>query len=219
MSNINHSHKNRKQVVLICLLLFGLQNVGMSQFGYGFTGNLDFYQRYVNPQSTTNDVYSRSAGSALLNLGLGPKIWLGGKKTSVSLEAMAVLGALGLSTKDYKGLGMVAFPIMAKLNFKGLSSFDKEGKLGFSIGGGIQYSKTEIFGLTDDFVTNGVTRSYFQTYIVQAGYGFGLSGFTAHGFTRYGFNPDTESSTLNIGIQIDINVPMIKKISNPESEL
>lgn len=188
-----------------------------AQFGYGLTASNDMYSRYKNP---TDNIASPSSGSAVLNFGVGPKIWIGGKKVSFSAEGQAVLGIFSLSTKDYKGLGSMAFPLLAKLNFKGLSTFDREGKTGFSIGGGIQYSKTEFFGLQEKYAALGVKRSYFQTYIIQAGFGFGISGFTAHGIVRYGFNPDDKKvNTLNIGLQYDFNLPMLKKISNPESEL
>ena len=44
---------------------------------------------------------------------------------------------------------------MAKLNFNGLSGLDREGRLGFSVGGGIQYSKTELYGLDDSYASQG----------------------------------------------------------------
>jgi hypothetical protein len=188
------------------------------QFGYGFTVSNDLYHRYVNPK-VDNSETSRSAGSALLNIGIGPKIWVGGKKISFSAEAQAIIGFLGLATSDYKGMGTAAFPILGKFNFGGLSTFDREGKTGWSIGGGIQYSRTEIYGLTDKYAASGLKRSFFPTYVIQAGFGYGLSGFTATGIVRYGFNPDDKSSTLSIGLQYDFNGPMLKKISNPESEL
>ena len=62
-------------------------------------------------------------------------------------------------------------------------------------------------------------RNFFKTYVIQAGFGFGLSGFTAHGIIRYGWQNDIKANTLNIGLQYDFNVPMLKKITNPESEL
>lgn len=205
-----------KIIVIVILTISQLKSFG--QFGYGFTASNDLYHRYVNPK-VDGDNTSRSSGSALLNLGVGPKIWIGGPKISFSAEAQAVFGFLGVSSSESKGLGTVAFPIMGKLNFKGLSTFDREGKMGFSIGSGVQYNKTEFYGVTDEFKSKGLKRDYFLTYVVQAGYGFGLSGFTAHGIVRYGFNPDSKANTLNIGLQYDFNRPMLKKITNPESEL
>jgi hypothetical protein len=201
---------------LIVFILLWSHFIANAQFGYGITASNDLYHRYVNPENGTLDPAS---GSAILNLGAGPKIWLGNKKMSVSLEGQAVVGFLSLSTKEYKGLGSIAFPLLAKLNFKGLSTFDREGKMGFSIGGGLQYNKTEFFGLTEEFLKKGVVRDFFTTYVIQAGYGFGISGFTAHGIVRYGFNPDDKTNTLNIGLQYDFNAPMLKKITSPESEL
>ena len=202
---------------IFSILLLISSTFAYAQFGYGFTVSNDLYQRYVNPK---DDIASPSAGSAILNLGVGPKIWIGNKNFSFSAEGQAVLGILAVSSKDNKGFGSIAFPVMGKFNFKGLSTFDKEGKMGFSIGGGIQQNKTEFYGLSDEFAAKGVKRNYFMTYITQASYGFGLSGFTAQGFVRYGFNPDIKNiSTLNIGLQFDFNAPMLKKITNPESEL
>ncbi len=192
-------------------------NLGMSQFGYGITASNDLYHYYQNPADNTGE--STSSGNALLNLGVGPKVWVGGEKFSISLEAQATIGLTSFSVKDYKGLGTASFPIMAKLNFGGLTAFDKEGKFGWSIGAGIQYSKTELYYLSDTFEANGGTRSLFKNYVGQVGYGFGMSGFTAHGFVRFGYDPDNKSNALSIGIQYDFNLPQLKKISDPESEL
>ncbi len=203
---------------IVLFFTFGLvSSLGLhAQFGYGFTASNDLYHRYVNHSNSKSNL---SAGSALFNLGLGPKIWIGSKNISFSAETQAVIGFLGLSAKEYKGLGTLAFPFIGRLNFKGLSTFDREGKLGWSIGGGIQFNKTELYGLTNEFASKGINRNFFTTYVVQAGFGFGLSGFTAHGIVRYGFNSDDKSKTLNIGLQYDFNAPMLKKITNPESEL
>ncbi len=205
-----------KYVVLNILLLLAAGS--QAQVSLGFTASTDLYQRYVNP-SKNNATLSGSAGSTLLNLGVGPKIWAGNKKFSFSLESQGVWGILGLSTGDYKGLGTFSVPVLAKLNFKGLSTYDREGKMGFSIGGGVQWSRTELYGLSDEAKAAGVKREFFKTIVIQAGYGFGLSGFTLHGFARYGFASKDQGSTLNAGLQYDFNPPMIKKISSPESSL
>ena len=204
-------------ICVVSLFFFLAPNQGYSQFGIGLTGGVDLYNRYVNPEDS---VASPSNGSAILNLALGPKIWVGGKSFSVSVESAANWGMLGLSLKDYKGLGSLSIPVMAKLNFGGLSGLNKDMGFGFSIGGGIQYSRTELYGLTNEFSDLGVTRDYFKTYNIQAGYGVGISGFTAHAFARYGFNPDIDgASNLHIGIQADFNLIQLKKIRRPESEL
>lgn len=207
---------NIKQMFMWLLAL--VPAVTFSQVSLGFTASTDIYQRYVNPDAS-NGALSGSAGSTLLNLGVGPKIWIGNKKYSFSLESQGVWGIMGLSSGDYKGLGTFSVPVMAKINFKGLSTFDREGLTGFSLGGGLQWSRTELYGLSDEAKAAGVTRNFFRTVVVQAGYGFGLSGFTLHGFVRYGFAPQGKSNTLNAGIQYDFNPPMLKKISGKESSL
>ena len=206
----------RTTLLLLMPFLFLIES--KAQFGYGLTGSLDVYQRYVNPKASQEDG-SRSAGSVLLNLGLGPKIWVGNKKMSFSIEGQAVAGFFALSTSDKKGLGSLAIPVLAKLNFGGLSTFDREGIQGWSIGGGIQYNRTELYGLSDTAKANGVVRNYFKTYVIQVSYGFGVSGFTGQGFVRGGFHPEDHSTSLNTGIQFDLNYPMLKKIKNADSEL
>jgi len=201
------------QIVFISMLSISALS---AQFGIGITACNDIYQRYSNPE---DDIASRSAGGALLNLGIGPKIWVGAKDFSVSVEGMANIGLVSFALKDNKGYGAGAIPILAKLNFGGLSGLNKSGKMGTSIGGGIQYSKTEVYGLDQEFADMGVVRNYIKTYVVQLGYGFGLSGFSAHGFVRYGFNSDEGGNSLNIGIQYDFNLPMLKKIDDPASAL
>lgn len=201
--------------LIVALLALSINTLS-AQVGYGFTLTNDLYHRYANP---ADGIASRSAGSAILNLGAGPKIWFGGQNMSLSLEGQACIGFLGLAVKDYKGLGTVSYPIMAKLNFNGLSALDREGRLGFSVGGGIQYSKTELYGLDDEYASQGVQRKLFKTYIAQLGYGFGISGFGLQGFARYGWNKDSKANSLNIGLQWDFNWRMVKKISSPESSL
>lgn len=205
-----------KKSILIYLFVTLFSGLSFGQFGYGFTLNHDLYQRYVNPEDNAGKL---SSGSAILNLSAGPKIWVGGKTFSVSIEGTANIGLLALTLNENKGIGTVAYPIIASLNFKGLSTLSREGQLGLRIGGGIQYSKTELYGIKDEYVDQGVTRELFRTYVAQIGYGFGISGFTIHGIARYGWNPDTKANTLNIGLQYDFNLPMLKKIKDPNSAL
>ena len=188
-----------------------------AQFGIGLTFNNDIYQRFTNPKDE-GDAY-RSAGSAILNLAIGPKIWVGGNNVSLSVEGLAGIGLLGLAVKDYKGMGTAYFPIMAKLNFNGLSALDKEGRVGFFIGGGIQYSRTELYGLREKYALQGVSRSLFPTYVAQAGVGFGISGFALAGTLKYGWNQETKANIMAIGLQWDFNIPKLKKIANPSSAL
>lgn len=188
-----------------------------AQFGYGLTVNNDLYQYYRNPDDNTGAY--RGAGSAILNLSAGPKIWMGSQKVSLSLEAQAGIGFMTLAVKDYKGMGSANFPIMAKLNFGGQSALDKEGKLGWHVGGGLQYFRTELYGLRDSYKALGVERKLYPSYITQFGYGFGLSGFGVSGVLKYAFNPDSRANFLAFGLQWDFNVPMLKKISNPASSL
>lgn len=199
-----------KQIYYLFLFVFASTSLS-AQFGIGFTFGGDLYQRYTNPEDSTG--FSRSAGSALLNMQLGPKIWIGGSEASFSLEATTNIGFFAFSLNDRKGVGAVSFPIIARLNFKGLSGLDKEGRFGLSIGGGIQWNKTELYGLRNKYEEQGVTRSIFRTYVGEIAYGFGLSGFSAKLYIRYG-RGSNNSDSFNFGIAYDFNIPQLKKIKS-----
>ena len=204
--------RNLILLFLVTIASFQIQ----AQFGYGFTITNNLYERFTNPG--TDDAY-KSSGSAILNLGAGPKIWIGVNSFSVSAEASANWSIFSLALNDYKGLGAASFPMIVNFNFKGLSGFDNEARQGFSIGGGIQYSRTELYGLRGEFKRNGTERKYFPTYVINAGYGFGLQGFGLTAIARYGFHPDNDAKTLSLGLQYDFNLPKLKKIKNKASEL
>lgn len=205
----------KKLIGVLFIGLFAFQ-MAHSQVGVGLTASWDTYQRYTNP----DDVQYDAAGSFLLNFGLGPKIWVGGDRFSVSAEAQANLGLAGLAVKDYKGLGIVSFPLIANLNFGGMSALDKEGKIGFSLGGGLQYNRTELYYQSSSFKDAGGDRSLFKTYVAQAAVGFGMSGFTGGFYVRYGWDPaSTGANTVNLGLKFDFNIPKLKGITNPESDL
>ncbi len=58
-----------------------------------------------------------------------------------------------------------------------------------------------------------------MTYVVQIGYGLGISGFTTHGFLRWGILPEEKSQVMHVGLQYDFNRPVMKLINSPESAL
>lgn len=202
----------------LILLFLGFSCLGIkntqAQFGVGVVFSNDFYQRFTNP----TDEYS--AGNVLTNLAFGPKIWVGKSSFSFSVEAQAGIGLFGFDASKYKGIGMSHFPIIGSFNFKGTSGFGNDLKKGFSLGGGVQYNRTELFGLSKEFKDQGITRSFFPTYIIQAAGGVGFNGFVVLGFIRYGFHPDNKSNSLNIGIQTDLNIIAFRKnLKNPNSSL
>ncbi len=200
---------------LLFSLFLCISSISIAQVGIGGTITNDWYQRYVNPDNVGSD----GAGSVLLNVGVGPKIWVGMEKVSLSLEGTANFGLLGFSLNDYKGMGMMAIPVTARLNFQGLSCLDKEGKMGFIIGGGFQWNRTELYGTTNGFEDQGGTRDWFKTMVVEVGYGFGMSGFAGYGIARYGWDPNSQANNFSIGLQFDFNYPNLRKITDPASEL
>lgn len=199
--------------LLTCLpiLIFAVEMPG--QFAYGLTAKTDLYARYSNPK---DGLAAPAAGSALLNLGIGPKIWIGKEDFTFSPEASIVFSPLALSTGDFKGMGALSFPVLAKLHFLGMSNMNYDGKFGFALGFGFQWSRTELYGLKDSYKERGVSRSYFRTTVVELDVGFGLSGFNLHGFIRYGFNGELDANTINFGVGYDFNVPLLREATDPE---
>lgn len=202
-----------RQFLIASLFTFLIQGIHAQQFGYGFVSGLDFYSRYSNPQ---DDIASASAGSALLNIGIGPKLWFGGERVSVSVEGSAVFSPFALSLGDFKGLGALAVPVIGRININGLSNVNKEGKLGLSIGAGLQWSRTELFGLQSSFSNQGVTREFFRNFIGEIGYGYGMGGFSFGVFGRYGRDADQRSNVFSVGMLVNLNSKLLKVTTDPE---
>lgn len=199
------------------LLLFFLLNslLANAQIGFGTVGGLDIYQRYSNPD---DGIASSSAGNVLFNFIYGPKIYAGSKNLSVSLETQVNLGLTSLAVKDFKGVGALSFPILCKLNFKGLSGFSTGLSSGFAIGAGIQYTKTELFGLLDQFEDKGVTRDFFKTYFAQIDFGYGSFGIDGSFYLRLGYDPERKSNTFNFGLVYNSNHTFRKKMNKKNYE-
>lgn len=201
------------RLVFVVGLFVFLVGENIAQVGYGITAKTGLYERFTNPE---DDISSRTAGSALFNLGVGPKVWIGGTKFSISAEASANIAPFGFSLGEFKGLGIVSFPVLARLNFGGLSNFNKKGTVGFSIGGGFQWARTEAFGVTPKFEQQGVERSLYKSFVGEITAGFGMSGFSGYGFIRYGANNELDVKTFNFGIGYDFNVPTLRVFTDPE---
>lgn len=220
----------RKLFLLVTLFtLVASLPSAQAQFGIGLTTGGDLYQRYTNPKSSADSTAGRSAGNVLLNSGIGPKIWIGGKNFSLSLEAQVVWGSTAFDMNEYKGIGAVAFPILAHLNFKGHSGFGKSGAFrpGFSLGGGVQYNRTELYGTTKEF--DYLERKLFPTYVGEVKIGGGSEGICAYLYGRYGVGYDFDvedfngANSLNVGIAMDINLSFLsnkkkKKNKKPYNE-
>ncbi len=191
-------------ILFLIFLFFEAYN----QIGLGTVKGIDLYQKYNNP---VDNIAHPGSGNTLLNLIWGPRVWLGGKNFSVSLEAQVNLGISSMAIKDYKGLGAVSFPALLKFNFKGLSGFYPGFADGFSIGAGMQWFKTELFYLSDSFRNKGINRKLNKTYIAQIDFGYGSFGSSGAMYIRYGRNFDTKASVFNLGLVFSVNKLFIKK--------
>lgn len=192
-----------KKLIMIFAFIGILSPFAKSQIklNVGYIMGIDMYHRLTNPLVEGQD-FGRSSGSAVLNLGGGLRMYVGGENFSVSAEGLASLGLLGLDINDTKGLGTLGVPLIARLNFKGLSGFSEKFRGGFYVGGGIQYSRTELYGVSQAYQDQGLTRDFFSTYVAEVGFGMGQKSITTEMYIRGGFNPQTSANVLHVGINI-----------------
>lgn len=207
----------KKFTIIFAFLFSGLAvNNVSAQVGAGFVIGGDYYQWYRNPE-VAGETALPSTGNVLLNVAMGPKFWFGGDNFSLSLEGHINWGITAFDMHEYKGMGNLSFPLIAKLNFGGISGFGEEDRKGIYIGGGLQYTRTEAYGLTSDYVGN-TTRNYFQTFIGEIGFGSGGEGITSTTFVRVGLGYENggfnQAFTLNVGSIIDINFKEFAKSMN-----
>ncbi len=201
-------------LLVIWISFFSVDLNAQSQpAAWGFSFKNDLYTRYVNPPA---EGISNSSGSALLNFGIGPKAWFGSESFAISPEAFIMYSPFAMSLEEFKGLGALSFPVMLKFEFGGLNNLSYGGSTGFALGVGYQWSRTELHGLTRRFKELGIERNMYRTIVLEADYGFGISGFDIHFYVRYGFNHDLKANTLNAGIGYDFNIPMLKKTTDPD---
>ncbi|NOT36676.1 MAG: hypothetical protein HOP11_04810 [Saprospiraceae bacterium] len=196
--------------VILCLL--SIESWG--QFNGRFIIGCDLYQWYRNPQNNSSELGGSSGG--IFPLVLGTEFMAGKGNYSFGIQTNANLGIFNFDT-DYKGLGAVAFPFIAKVNYGCLSGFSSK-MIGFSVGGGIQYQRTELFGLSSKF--DQYEREFFPTYIGQIEIAGGLGGLNISYYLRMGLNQELkEAFSFNSGVLFSLNyykrVVEDKKISNP----
>lgn len=183
--------------------------VGTAQFiGAGLVVAPTVYERYVNSHVLGANG-AHSSGSALNIPGLGGKLWLGNKEIKLSFEGRVHFAPAATHFKawdEFSGLGAVSFPVLAKLNMYGpeLNYFTQEpGPTSpwtdkhWSIGGGVQFTKTDLYLRPDDAVAE---RKMFRTYVLA--FEFGITwgtGMWMDSFIEYGLG-EQSSSTFRIGV-------------------
>jgi hypothetical protein len=195
--------KFRKTIIssFIIILLIVSAFKARSQIRFSMNYGLDFYQHFTNPE-IAGDTTMRNAGNAITNIIIGPKFYFGFKNFSVSGEAQANWGITALCLKEFKGVGALSLPLLCKLNFGGLSGINADmGKFGISLGGGMQYSMTEIYGLTDEFKNSSAKRDLFKLTIAEIQIGYRAESGVASFYVRYG-KGENNSSVFHIGYTV-----------------
>lgn len=200
------------RVILLIVILSNSYKC-LSQFNGRLILGIDLYQWYRNPHTNSSQLEGSSGG--VLPFILGTEIMAGKNNYSIGLEADINLGVFNFDT-EFKGLGALAIPILMKLNYGCLSGFSTK-IIGASIAGGVQFQKTELFGLSSKY--DQYERKFFPTYVGQIDLAGGLGGLNFSYYIRIGMNPDKpEAFSLNTGILTRINYfkkKLDSKNSNP----
>lgn len=193
---------NKLKVVLSAVLitLFCLSESN-AQIGLGRVTGLDFYQYYRVPDY--GNTTGHSSGSAVANIVLGPKLWVGGKSFSVSAEGALSFAPFAFNTAGHKGLGAINIPVSVDLNFMGLSGFSVEAKQGFSVGAGMSFNRTELYFVKDEYAEVR-DKGFYRIYFGQIGYGVGSGGNDLKLYLRYG-RGDNSASHISTGILMSTN--------------
>ncbi len=197
-------HKTLFSCLIFFLLLFYVIPA-KSQIRFSVNYGFDFYQHFTNPE-VAGDSTLPTAGNAITNIIIGPKFYLGFKDFSVSGEVQVNWGITALCYKEFKGVGALSLPFLAKLNFGGLSGLNENiSDFGVSIGGGVQYSMTEIYGLTSEF-RNISKRDLFKVYVGELQIGYLAESGVASFYIRYG-KDENNSSLFHIGYTVSYIFP------------
>lgn len=198
--------------ILIAFLCLGTGSIhAQLKFKTQFYTGFDLYCWYKNPRSSARECEAGlSSGSALSSVPIGTRLLVGKDNFSISAEAGADLQFFALDVNHFKGLGAVAFPLLLKMNFGAVSGFSKTKLVGWSLGGGIQYQKTELFYLTEDY--KDLERKIFPTYIGEIAIGGGVRGFQTSYFVRVGFGK-LQATSVNTGFYffLDLSGPKNQK--------
>jgi len=201
-----------KYMIVSCMMAF-CAGSATSQIGLGMTYGLDLYQYQANPLNQPFQG-NRGIGSAIFNLNIGPKLFIGTKNYSIAAEAQLGIAPFAFDINQYKGLGAFYFPMMVSLNFKGLSGFYEKSGWGVGIAGGYEFARTDLYFIKDEF--ENLTREMFQTTFLQFNVGLGSKAKSIYAYFRYG-GGELGARNWHVGIMFDRNLTQMKKIKKRET--
>ncbi|MBK7811721.1 MAG: hypothetical protein IPI50_10865 [Saprospiraceae bacterium] len=204
------SSKIKLAVTFYIFLLIGTIYTLNAQFQSSFILGLDIYQQYRNPSPTGQLKSGQSSGSVVSGVPIGLQFGYSSKNVGIALEISANLAPLALDIQEYKGLGAVSIPLLLKGNFGALTGLSPDKLIGYSIGVGVQFNRTELFGLHKSFQY--LERSFFPTLISEAAIGGGIGGFCLYFFARIGVG-ESQSMSLNFGINTKTSLYKNKQLS------
>lgn len=192
--------------LVVVAIFFAIPLFAKSQIRFSANYGLDFYQHFTNPE-VEGDTTLRTAGNAIANIMIGPRVFIGFKNFTISGETQANWGITTLCLKDFKGVGSISLPLMVKLNFGGLSGVNADiGAFGVAFGGGVQYSMTELYGLTEEYRNSTAVRDINKYYVGEFQIGYRAESGVASFHFRYG-QGENNASLFHIGYSVSYIFP------------
>lgn len=186
-----------------CFLFAAVSFSSFAQINTSLIIGLELYQRYTNPEDFGPTDNGRSSGAVIPGVPIGLELSYGRGNHGVAVEGGFNLAPWAIDIDHPKGWGALSFPMLFKYNFGALSPTSKTKLWGYALGGGVQYSRTELFGLNSKF--RNLDRKFFSSYIAQLDLGGGIGGFSAYLYLRLGIG-DGKSFTTNIGLNSKVSL-------------
>ncbi len=178
-----------------------------AQVAIGFEGEVSAYQWNKKPRSILVGKGHRSSGQIISLPSFGPKIWFGDWEVfTVSIESKIDFSPFTLDVRKYKGMGAVSFPTILKFNYGPFNQGGNDGATKIGIGGGVQWTKSEIYAKTHEF--KNIENPFFMTYLIELSCQLVVGGADVDGnsieiFIRPGFGK-SQARTFSLGVKYNV---------------
>ena len=186
-------------LISVVVLFFPLIGSAQINVGVGMVFSNDFFQSVSNPENESEE----KIRNLLISPSFGPKFYFGTSDLSFSLQANIGISPIGFDWDDYKGMGVAYAPVLAGINYGGLSGFTAErSEWGASIAYGYHFTLTDLYFRNSGFIDE--QRDLFYPPFVQLAGGFGGKGAALYLYSRIGLD-NSEGRILSFGITLEVN--------------
>ncbi|TVQ48385.1 MAG: hypothetical protein EA362_05745 [Saprospirales bacterium] len=184
---------------VLMILVLPLYSSAQINFGVGMAFSNDFFQSVSNPVNESEE----KIRNLLISPSFGPKFYFGTSQLSLSLQANIGISPISFDWGEYKGMGVAYAPILAGINYGGLSGFATDrSEWGASVAYGYHFSLTDLYFRDSDF--RDMQRDLFYPSFIQFAGGFGGKGAALYLYSRIGID-HSEGRIFSFGITLEVN--------------